>query len=161
MDTKFTGDGGNMVNETEVLKREKLRGWRWVYVKIWEWKTPSLLPTFNFCLNLWGPKQVCLLRSYSSFFLGWHVHVWTTTVVLRAVSTAFEVRLLIKCRSGWSKGKPTIGGNSRHNVCVYACKFHNPYETLCGFEAVSIFPGEEPDNIPPTGRSTTGASHFG
>jgi hypothetical protein len=91
MDTQFAGDGSNMVDESEVLEREELRSRRWVDVKIWEGKVPSLLPAFNFDLNLTSPKQVCLLWGCSSFFLGRHVHIWTTTVVLRAIPALGEI----------------------------------------------------------------------
>jgi hypothetical protein len=83
-----------MVDEAEIFEREKLRGWGWVDIKIWEWKNSSLLPTFNIRLDLRCPKQVRLLWSYGSLFLGWHVHVWTTTVMLGAISAT--------SRSDWS-----------------------------------------------------------
>jgi hypothetical protein len=89
--TKFAGDGGNVVNEAKVFEGEELRRRCWVDVKIWEREISRLVPTFNFCLNLWGPEQVCFLGGCSSFFLNWHVHIWTTTVVLRAVSALGEV----------------------------------------------------------------------
>jgi hypothetical protein len=144
MNTKFAGDGGNVVDESEVLEREELRSGRWVDVKIWEGKVPSLLPAFNFDLNLRSPKQVCLLRGCSSFFLGRHVHIWTTTVVLRAIPAVMEVRLLYS-NVDLMKKRPTIGGNSRHNVCAYACRFHNPCEIWYGFQAVSISPDDDGD----------------
>jgi hypothetical protein len=94
VNTKFARDRGNMVDEAEIFEREKLRGWGWVDIKIWEWKNSSLLPTFNIRLDLRCPKQVRLLWSYGSLFLGWHVHVWTTTVMLGAISAT--------SRSDWS-----------------------------------------------------------
>jgi hypothetical protein len=124
VDTKFAGDGGDMVDEAEILKREELRGWCWVDIKIWEGKNPSLLPTFNFGLDLWSPKQIRLLWSYSSFFLGWHVHVWTTTVVLCAIPALGEILVTT-------------------NVSTFAS--FTTLTRLC---------------MAPTGRSTTGASHF-
>ena len=56
MDSKFARDRGNVVDEAKILEREKLRRWRWVDVEIWEWKAPSLLPTFNLRLNFWSPQ---------------------------------------------------------------------------------------------------------
>jgi hypothetical protein len=132
------------MNEPEVLEREELRSGSRVDVKIWEGKVPSLLPTFNFGFNLRSPKQIRLLRSCSSFFLGRHVHIWTTTVVLRAIPAAIEVRFL-HSNVDLVKKTPTIGGNSHHNVCAYACKFHNPCETWYGFQAVSISPEDDGD----------------
>jgi hypothetical protein len=91
MDTKLTGNGGDMVDQAEIFEGEELRGRRWVDVKIWKWENSSLLPTFNVGFDLWSPKQIRLLRSYSSFFLGWHVHVRTTTIMLRTIAALREI----------------------------------------------------------------------
>jgi hypothetical protein len=91
VNTKFARDRGNVVNEAEVLKTEELRRWCWIYVKIWKGKISGLLPTLNLCLNLWSPKQIRFLRRDSPFLLNWHVHVWTATVVLRAISALGKV----------------------------------------------------------------------
>src|ERR1700734_2190485 len=55
MCTKFHRNSGNMMNQTKIFDGKELRCWCWVDVQVRKWENSSLLPAFDFSLNLWGP----------------------------------------------------------------------------------------------------------
>jgi len=62
--------------------------------------------------------------------------------MLRAISATIEVSISSQLlHPMWTRDdkKRTIGESSRHNECVYVCKFHIPCEIWYGFKTVSKY----------------------
>jgi hypothetical protein len=55
MDAELTGNGSNMMNETEVFESETLRVGSWIDIQIREGEVPGLLPTLDICFDFRGP----------------------------------------------------------------------------------------------------------
>ena len=126
-----------MVNEAKVLKREELRSWRRIDVKIGKGKVSSLLPAFNICLDFRSPQQICSLWGCGTLFLHGHIHVGTATVMLGTVTAKRESIAFLNFLDRRSADEPrrshTIEESSHHNVYVYACRSHSLYGIWCDY----------------------------
>lgn len=104
-----------MLNQAKLVLRVLLRGWLWIDVKVWKWKTASLLPEIHSVLRIGRQDDVGLLGAGLALAIGGHVlQVVASYLVLRAVPAVGSVRTSRNEEREWTYH---CGKVSSHLIC--------------------------------------------
>lgn len=88
---QLVADGGNVIDEPELLTREAFDSGGWQDVQIGEREQPRSLPLVDRYLDLGGPHEISLVRSEGAVLSKGHVIVGAADLVLGAIATLREV----------------------------------------------------------------------
>lgn len=91
---QLVADGGDVVNQPQILHRVVLGRRRWVDVQAGERKYASLLPQFDGALDLRGPHEIRLVGSGGSVVGHGNIIVRAADLVLSTVSARAAVSIV-------------------------------------------------------------------
>ena len=94
--TQLVADRGNVVDQTQVVKRVILRCRGRVDVQTGKGKDSSSLPLLDILHDFGSPHEIRLIGSSSSVIRDGQIIVWASDLVLRAVTTVAQVSFWLK-----------------------------------------------------------------